>query len=272
MYTTTTGTQAANVITMSGSTLSVGAQAVINSTTTTAYSAVSALSATTLIAVYRESSAASCANVLTVSGTSISVGTKATVFGGSSFFCVTGLSATSAIMTHNNGTGILTISGTTVTAGINQLNSALSSVYSPTAAINPTTVVTFGWLNNTNGSSRNFISVGTISGTTFTTNQVSQISMANNVAAYQFGLMQSANRGYLMLPQAGAAVPFTIQNNVVSIGVPQTGINNSNGSSALVTPVVGNAPVKAAKIAVAGVPLGYGSLATGQIFSLGAAN
>jgi hypothetical protein len=270
-YTTDASPIAANVITMSGTSLSVGTQAVINSTTGAFYTAVSPITSTTLVAAYVQDGGATCANILTVSGTTISVGTKYTIYNsGVNSVCITGLSATSAIVTHSGGTQVLTISSTVITATDPQSNYAQSSYYTPITAINSTTFVVAGWYASS-GNWRNMIMVGTLNGTTFVNGTISQTSQTKN-GDYPLAVLLSANRGYLMLPNAQMAIPFTIENNVVSLETNQTGLNNSNGSTALVTPVVGTAPTRVAKIAVSGSTYYSGPIGSGQIFTVGASN
>lgn len=121
-YQSGTGTAVANVITMSGNTLSVGAQATVNAATTVQAVSIGQLGTNSAVVHYYESDTLAAANVLTVSGTTITVGAKATVTTViTQFNQIAVLSGTQAIAFYSNQTNqrtdanLLTISGTSIT-------------------------------------------------------------------------------------------------------------------------------------------------------------
>lgn len=123
-YTSGTITAVANVITMSGNTLSVGAQATVNASVNSLYPSIGQLGTNSAVVHYREDTTLAAANVLTVSGTTITVGAKSTVTTNATIYNqIAVLSGTQAIAFYSNQTNqrtdanLLTISGTTITVG-----------------------------------------------------------------------------------------------------------------------------------------------------------
>jgi hypothetical protein len=270
-YQTPTGNICANVITMSGTSLSAGAQATVNSATTCNFNAVSALSSLTLVAYYEQTSSLQVANVLTVSGTSISVGSPTTVSTQDlGYHCVAGLSATSALVTNASGNGrMLTISGTSISAvSANQSVGVPSvSAYSAIAVISPTTVVCSG-AEASGASSYTKASVVNISGTTLTPNPAVTTSEVGGVSS-AFPVLLSPSRGVILYPVANMSLPFTIGDSLIALGSLQSAPCSSGGAPlgafVLATP-------SGTRIATNNYSSTAATLNTRQIFSLGAAN
>jgi hypothetical protein len=270
-YVSGTTTLVGNVITMSGSSLSVGAQATINAATTVRQNSVSAISSTTLVAYYNKTSSVQVANVLTVSGTSISVGAEATVVSTSAFDVnVLGLSSTIAIANASDRTQfyVLTISGTSITASaVQNLGSFAGNRPLMFTAINSTTI-----LATTSSISSPFQSTALIfnisGGLVSTVYPTAVIPTINQT--YVWPEMMTANRGYMLSGDGSWVIPFEIQNNLVIFGDQQS-VQVYGGAAPLGTFVIG-APVNAAKLACAFQGASSGNFTSNQVFTLGAAN
>jgi len=128
----------AQVLTISGTTVTAGTETVFNNTSTT-YVSVTQLDATHALVCYRDdgNSYYGTAQILTISGTTVTAGTE-TVFNNAitSYISVIQLDATHALVCYRDagnsyyGTAqVLTISGTTVTAGTETVFNAATTYY-----------------------------------------------------------------------------------------------------------------------------------------------
>jgi hypothetical protein len=269
-YQTPSGTICGNVITMSGDSLSAGAQATINSATTCNYNSVSALSSSTLVCYYRKTSSVQAANVLTVSGTSISVGTEATVFTSDiNYHCVCGLSSTSAIVTNAGGAcRVLTISGTSISAvSATQTIGLQINGYGTLLATSSTQALCFS-VEASGASSLTQAVVLTISGATATANAISQTSIIGGGSSV-VPVMMGSTKGVIFMPARNMSMPFTISNGLVSFGDLQSA-PCSSGASGLGTFTVATQNYQ--KAVTVGINPQSTKIISRQLFSLGAAN
>lgn len=163
----------AQILTISGTTITPGTKYVFNSGSSTNYVTVAMLTSTTAIVAY-DGGGYGGARVLTISGTTITVGPENVFRSGCNclYNSLAILTATKAIITfRNDGAGslgsayLLTVSGTTITASGSVNFSGVQASYISSVALSASSVfVTFKDDNNSRGSSI----VLTVSGTTIT--------------------------------------------------------------------------------------------------------
>jgi hypothetical protein len=219
-FTSSTGTQEAQVITMSGSTISLGTQFQITSTTTCVGTSVARLSDTTAICTWMNSSTINRAIVLTVSGSTITAGAATTFLSaGIDRPFVEGLSSTKAIVlyeSNGNKANILNISGTDITVGsqqtigLNEVDYGYLSVLSPTTCLYAT--------GSGAGGAFACIAVLTISG------DIVSVGPQTTVGATFYGFRiacSSSKSGIVANPYGSTIRSFVISNNAVVLGLPQ---------------------------------------------------
>jgi len=219
-FTSSTGTQEAQVITMSGSTISLGTQFQITSTTTCVGTSVARLSDTTAICTWMNSSTINRAIVLTVSGSTITAGAATTFLSaGIDRPFVEGLSSTKAIVlyeSNGNKANILNISGTDITVGsqqtigLNEVDYGYLSVLSPTTCLYAT--------GSGAGGAFACIAVLTISG------DLVSVGPQTTVGATFYGFRiacSSSKSGIVANPYGSTIRSFVISNNAVVLGLPQ---------------------------------------------------
>ena len=161
-------------LTVSGTTVTAGS--ILNIENTNAYyDRVSALSSTTAIAVYNNSSQYGRAVVLTVSGTTVSAGTIITFESAAALYIdVAALSSTKAIVVFRDGGNslrgtarVLTISGTSVSAGASTTVNTLNASHINIAKLSSTKAIVV-WQEADSAPTPGKICVLTQSGTTVT--------------------------------------------------------------------------------------------------------
>jgi hypothetical protein len=219
-FTSSTGTQEAQVITMSGSTISLGTQLQISSSTTCIATSVARLSATTAICAWRDSSSINKAVVLTVSGSTITAGTVNTFLSTALVEpFVEGLSATKAIISYSSGTNranIFNISGTTITVGPQQTITMRESDYGYLSALSSTKCVYA--TGSGAGGANSCIAVLTISGDSVSvgTETVNGATFLGYKVA-----CTSSKSGIVANPYTSFTRSFVIVNNAVVFSPPQ---------------------------------------------------
>jgi hypothetical protein len=274
-YSSTAGSLATNLITMSGSSLSVGAQTTINAVGGLD-SIASALSSTTLLVYYRQASSNFQMNVLTVSGTSISAGATTSVNGTNNGLGLVGLNSTTALIAYNGTSSasaiqVVTISGTTPTPSTTLAsNFRINNNSIQLCAISPTSVLAVSIFPGTSTtSSYAQAQLITVSGTSLSQSLVSQSYMAtfnNNPRV----IMVSATRGFIV--NSITVMPFSINNGVFTFGNLLSGSFGYAIAAPLGTFVIGSLPTGAYKLATAGNYPATNLLGTNQIFTIGASN
>ena len=228
------------VLTINGTTINVGTETVFNNGTTANISAV-ALSDSQVLVAYSDggNSYYGTAVVLTISGTTIRVGNK-TVFDNrnTGFISAVALSNSRALIAyrHNGspyyGTAVvLTISGTTISAGTETVFNSGSTGYISAVALNNSQVLVA--YSDGGNSGYGTAVVLTINGTTInvgtetvfnngSTNYISAVALNNSqvLVAYSDG----GNSNY------GTAVVLTVSGTTISVG-NKTIFNNGNISN-----------------------------------------
>jgi hypothetical protein len=282
VYLTATGTLATNLITMSGSSLSVGAQTVLNVNTSCLDSVVSALSSTTLLVYYRQASSDYQMSVLTVSGTSISAGTNTATNGTNNGLGMVALNATTAMIAYNNGSTdasaqLVSISGTVPTLG-NRLtfNFITNNNGVQLCAISPTSVVAVCNYTGTSPTTYTQATLLTVNGSS-----ISQAPYSQSYFNYALGtprvIMVSPTRGFIVNNlngkiRSGFIIPFSINSGILTFGSLISGSFGYGLATPLGTFVVGSVPTGASRLATAGNYPATNILGTNQIFTLGASN
>ena len=268
------GTQKAVLVTMAGSSLSIGAVASVNAATTVRQSSVSALSATTAIAFYDKSSGVQVANVLTVSGTSITVGAEFTAGTVSGFpdVSVVGLSSTTAMTSSQVGkVNVLSIAGTTITSSTGGVKSVTvtgsGAMY--LSAINSTTVLAVSAVSSQYLTALVLTITG--GGTNVSFGPAGFSYNSQSIGTYQ-PIMVSPTRGYVFVPgtssQNSMYVPITINGDIPTYG-PFLTVNGilfgALGTFAIAAPSY-------ARLLAAGNNQSTGNFGASQIFTIGASN
>jgi hypothetical protein len=236
-FTSSTGTQEAQVITMSGNTISLGTQLQVSSSTTCIDTTVTRLSTTTAICVWRNNTSENRAVVLSVSGSTITAGTSNTFSTGTiTFPFIEGLSATSAIVAYTESytkANVFSISGTTITAGPMQVLDIGETSYNYLSALSSTKCV----LATGSGSvgANACVAVLTISGNTVTAGVRSLLTYT--YWGFKVACLTSKS-GILIQPYTATSRSFVISNNAISMGEPQPCL--AYIVSALQTPATGS--------------------------------
>lgn len=265
-YTSTTGTVVTNAITMSGDTISVGSQAEISSTTTCTTNAVCRLSATTAICFWRNSSSSARSVILTVSGSSVTAATYAEVSAADILGPqVEALTSTKAIVVYGSSgikSNILTISGTTISVGLQNVIVAPQTSYLYLAVASATKCV-LGTGGGTASHNANLV-VLTINGnviTYATPAMIPYITQGCRIA------MLGSNRGIISYASNSYAIRYFVISNNVAVFSNALTLNTT-----YITPLTApnTATPSAATVATATYD-GYG-ISVNKIFSIGALN
>jgi len=226
----------AQVLTISGTTVTAGAKTVFNSATTT-YVSVTQLDATHALVCYTDggNSSRGTAQVLTISGTTVTAGAK-TVFNAATtyYISVTQLDATHALVCYtdggnsNRGTAqVLTISGTTVTAGTETVFNNASTTYVSVTQLDATHALVCYY----DGGNSNYgiACVLTISGTTVTagTETVFNAATTNYISVTQLDATHAlVCYQDVSNSQYGTAQVLTISGTTLTAGA-ETVFNNA---------------------------------------------
>ncbi len=218
------------VLTISGTTITVGTPVVFESASTTYISAV-LLSATSVLVAYRDNGNSNygTAIILTISGTTITAGTPVVFESASTqYISATVLSATSVLIAYSdNGNSyydtavVLTISGTTITAGTPVVfESAISYNISATKLSSTSVLIAYRDVNNSYYGTAIIL---TISGTTITvgTPVVFESASTLNISAVLLSAISVlvaysdvGNSSY------GTAIILTISGTTITVGTP----------------------------------------------------
>lgn len=220
-FTSSTGTQEAQVITMTGNTIALGTQLQVSSSTTCIDTTVTRLSATTAICAWRNATSENKAVVLTVSGTSITAGTANTFNTATvTYPFIEGLSATTALVVYNQGgatkANVFTVSGTTITAGPQQGFEIGEVDYNYLSALSSTKCM-FGTGAGSAGSSA-CVAVLTITGNIVTAGVASYLTYT--FQGFKMACLTSKS-GILINGSTATSRSFVISNNAVSMGQAQ---------------------------------------------------
>jgi hypothetical protein len=253
----------ANIITMSGDTISLGTQVTISSTASTSVN-MRNLSSTSAIVVWGQTSATR-AVVLSVSGTTVTVNTAVTIIASETVQIQTvGLSATKALAMYSSSgmkCHVLTISGTTITVGPqNPININYQTNVNAVGLSSTKCLLTTG--GNSAGNYADVV-VLNVSGDAVSASLPSRRS--NTVGGMRLALT-GENKGVAIIPNQVSLVSFTIANDLLTFSNPSTSFGV--WLTALQTPTV-SAP-SSTKIAVYGYD-GY-TLQSNTVYASGAIN
>lgn len=210
----------ANVITLSGSTISIGTPVQITSVATS-WPNITNLSSTSAILSWSDGTNGLSSVILSVSGSTVTANSSVVVSSSTAIeIQVVALSSTKALVTYGQSgpkANVLTISGTTITAGTQQPINVGVQNRAYLLAISSTKCI-YG-SGGTSSGTTSYANILNISGNVVTAAPTS--SLPAYVNGIKFALTNT-NKGIALVRGLGLIYSFTISNDIVSFTNPTT--------------------------------------------------